>query len=892
MKKILRKILAISASVFLLTSFVACGEGEDEDDVSGPSNGGKPDTTVPADALEFVVNADSTNSDDTVLFVKYERSAAGANEGIKISDAQLKVWKNGKLVKTIKENELDFTTDSALDGYGETFSNFRSTHEPSDECTDKDDLKEYKLKPSIGVKVKAGDTIKVKLTKGTVTGPGASVVSLDNILIALIDKAEAVGYYKELSETKFIPLGSSSGSSGESTGEEVESWATDAIGDVVTFNVSKAALTKDLNKITLRYLRSAKSAKEKITLKDAVYYVQCNNGKIEKKTGDIKFALNPYGGCFDFGEDYKEGTPVTDAMRTASGKYTGNSLNELEVDANEYNFEIAYNPKQFAVGDVVKFQLVSAKVTGEGAAKINDIKKKIKAILVDGSENAGKESGVSPTGWYEELSDQLADVVYPRVIKDSAVIEAIDAPVVDAGLLEEPTDLDWSAGASVSATSFADVTGNKKIVITYTSNTENDYHKFKMMAGGSELFAGIATGFTIDLTSTGDDLHGCSFTNAPSSVEQTLAYQPHETEWTKIKASGFKLIGHGVKITKIEVADSDVDNPSGEIETPEPETPPASTAPTALSGITIPEGATVLYKASDAANSVFKDADIQTWWDNEGALAFKIEYTKIGDTEGVVKVTSEAGSCGAFALGEGKAVSIPAGQKLVISVYTANGVKFKPVAPNEEFSVTGKADWQLFEVSYTEAAELKQLGIVGNGKSGNSEHYIDAVYLVEDDNAGGNTGSDPVAPPAATADYSAKNLDVTTVTNTYSESSHGIQAKITVRTGDNLKGLAAGDKFTVVMKGTSTKAFVPQVYFMDNTAAGAYTNLGEWGDTINITTDAFEVTKEITLKKAPSSDDADAFMFVIDYDEKGAIADIENATITFSEFTITKKVSE
>ena|GEM_PF-3720932 len=324
----------------------------------------------------------------------------------------------------------------------------------------------------------------------------------------------------------------------------------------------------------------------------------------------------------------------------------------------------------------------------------------------------------------------------------------------------------------------------------------------------------------------------------------------------------------------------------------EPETPPASTVPTALSGITIPEGATVLYKASDAANSVFKDAEIQTWWDNKGALAFKIEYTKIGDTEGVVKVTSEAGSCGAFALGEGKTVSIPAGQKLVISVYTANGVIFKPVAPDKEFSVTGKADWQLFEVSYTEAAELKQLGIVGNGKSGNSEHYIDAVYLVEDDNAGGNTGSDPVAPPAATADYSAKNLDVTTVTNTYSESHHGIQAKMTVRTGDNLKGLAAGDKFTVVMKGTSTKAFVPQVYFMDNTAAGAYTNLGEWGDTINITTDAFEVTKEITLKKAPSSDDADAFMFVIDYDEKGASADIENATITFSEFKITKKVSE
>ena len=871
MKKILRKILAVSASLLLLSSFVSCGEGEDDDDKSGPvvpggsTGGGGSGGTSGADLWK--------NAEMLTEFANTEYEWAELKIDSEIA-SRLQV--GSKVIFEIEENagltKFRITRGWTKIGNGKIGDPNSTTPY-------------YKLD---GTKIKANEmTDNPETWENDASEPGTYYFVVDAAnLEALQGGFDIVGCFK------CVKIGITNLAAPVQP-EEIADFATDGIGDVVTFNVSKAALTKDHNKITLRYLRSAKSAKEKITLKDAVYYVQCNNGKIEKKTGDIKFALNPYGGCFDFGEDYKEGTPVTDAMRTASGKYTGNSLNEPEVDANEYNFEIAYNPKQFAVGDVVKFQLVSAKVTGEGAAKINDIKKKIKAILVDGSENAGKESGVSPTGWYEELTAQLADVVYPRVIKDSAVIEAVDAPVVDAGLLEEPTDLDWSAGASVSATSFADVTGNKKIVITYTSNTENDYHKFKMMAGGSELFAGIATGFTIDLTSTGDDLHGCSFTNAPSSVEQTLAYQPHETEWTKIKASGFKLIGHGVKITKIEVADSDVDNPSGEIETPEPETPPAvDSTPTALSGVTIPEGATVLYKASDAANSVFKDAEIQTWWDNEGALAFKIEYTKIGDTEGVVKVTSEAGSCGAFALGEGKTVSIPTGQKLVISVYTANGVIFKPVAPDKQFSVTGKADWQLFEVSYTEAAELKQLGIVGNGKSGNSEHYIDAVYLVEDDNAGGNTGSDPVTPPTATADYSAKNLDVTTVTNTYSESSHGIQAKITVRTGDNLKGLAAGDKFTVVMKGTSTKAFVPQVYFMDNTAAGAYTNLGEWGDTINITTDAFEVTKEITLKKAPSSDDADAFMFVIDYDEKGASADIENATITFSEFTITKKVSE
>ena len=723
MKKILRKILAVSASLLLLSSFVSCGEGEDDDDKSGP--------VVPGGSTGGGGNGGTSGAD---LWKNAEMLTDFANTEynwaeLKIdSEIASRLQVGSKVIFELEEN-AGYTKFRITRGWTKIGNG--KIGDPNSTTP------YYKLD---GTKIKANEmTDNPETWENDASEPGTYYFVVDAAnLSALKSGFDIVGCFK------CVKIGITNLAAPVQP-EEIADFATDGIGDVVTFNVSKAALTKDHNKITLRYLRSAKSAKEKITLKDAVYYVQCNNGKIEKKTGDIKFALNPYGGCFDFGEDYKEGTPVTDAMRTASGKYTGNSLNEPEVDANEYNFEIAYNPKQFAVGDVVKFQLVSAKVTGEGAAKINDIKKKIKAILVDGSENAGKESGVSPTGWYEELTAQLADVVYPRVIKDSAVIEAVDGPVIDAGLLDEPGDLDWSAGVAVSASKFADVTGNKKIVITYTSNKDNDYHKFKMMAG-TELYAGIATGFSIDLTAkNADDLHGCSFTNAPSADAQTMSYQPHETEWTKIKASGFKLIGHGVKITKIEVADSDVDNPSGEIETPEPETPPAATAPTALSGITIPEGATVLYKASDAANSVFKDADIQTWWDNEGALAFKIEYTKIGDTEGVVKVTSEAGSCGAFALGEGKTVSIPAGQKLVISIYTAKGVKIKPVDPNEEFSVTGKADWQLFEVSYTEAAELKQLGIVGNGKSGNSEHYIDAVYLVEDEGTGesGGSGSAP-----------------------------------------------------------------------------------------------------------------------------------------------------
>ncbi len=151
--------------------------------------------------------------------------------------------------------------------------------------------------------------------------------------------------------------------------------------------------------------------------------------------------------------------------------------------------------------------------------------------------------------------------------------------------------------------------------------------------------------------------------------------------------------------------------------------------------------------------------------------------------------------------------------------------------------------------------------------------------------------SDPETPVVVTKPEGTVK-EVTTVNNEYSTSNHGIQAKVAVRPDDKLNGLAVGDKITVVMKGVSTKDFTPQFYFMDNTAAGGYSNLWDWGDSAELKTTGFEVTKEITLKKAPTSDEADAFVFVIDYDEDGATADLENATIYFTEFSVTKEVAE
>lgn len=427
MKKI-AKAFAVFVAIALLGTAVSCNSSDDGSDpwakggpTPTPSPTPGPSGGVPKDALVFNVTADGGTAEDTVLFVKYDRSAKGADELVSISNAEFNIWKNDSLIKTYT------TIEFALDEYGDSFSG--TTVKP---ITDPADMKEYKVKLPIGGTVKKGDVIKVKLAKGTITGPGKAVVKPENILVALID-ITAPAYYKEIADKEYQPLGSAADSESGLSGtvEEVSAFATEAIGDKVTFNVTTASIgTK--NTITLRYLRSAKSAAEAITLKDAVYYVQYNDGKIYKAKGDIAFELNKYGACFE--EGFVEGKPITDAMRTASGKYKAGSteLSDPATDASEYTSKISY-AKQLKVGDKVTFQLVSAKVAGEGKAKINDIKKLVKAVLVDEDEDAGKASGMSPGGYYQELCAQLVTGVYPRVIKDDATIEAVEETPTPTG---------------------------------------------------------------------------------------------------------------------------------------------------------------------------------------------------------------------------------------------------------------------------------------------------------------------------------------------------------------------------------------------------------------------------------------------------------------------------
>lgn len=129
----------------------------------------------------------------------------------------------------------------------------------------------------------------------------------------------------------------------------------------------------------------------------------------------------------------------------------------------------------------------------------------------------------------------------------------------DSGLLSKAADLDWGTPVSVAGSSFASATDDSSIKITYVSNKDTaQCYKFKMMCGDgneNELFAGDATGFTIDKESVDnlDNLHGCGFDVAPSETPAVITYKPSTEEWAKIKAGEFRLIGNGAKITKIEL---------------------------------------------------------------------------------------------------------------------------------------------------------------------------------------------------------------------------------------------------------------------------------------------------------------------------------------------------
>lgn len=214
MKKLVRNLFAVIAATALVGSFASCADSDAEDPFAttstnansaggngGAGNGGGDNGNQGAQGagqakytnneITFPVTEASTNAEKTVLLVKYDRTAAGKAELIKVTNAGLKVWKNGKLIKTID------TIEFALDDYGASFSG------ATGQISDENDMKEYKVKLSIGDTVAVGDTIKVKLDEKAfieAIGKDAANVNPESVVVALVDIDPSVNYYKELCE--------------------------------------------------------------------------------------------------------------------------------------------------------------------------------------------------------------------------------------------------------------------------------------------------------------------------------------------------------------------------------------------------------------------------------------------------------------------------------------------------------------------------------------------------------------------------------------------------------------------------------------------------------------------------------------------------------------------
>lgn len=168
----------------------AKGQSAPEPTPGGEEKPGKPSgsgSLKEPKSLEFHVNANSTNAENTMIFVKYDRSAYGAEEEVKVTDAELNLYINDVKVKTY--NEIVFV----LDEYGAEITSRGPIEDPKA-------MKEYKAKLSVGKAVKSGETVKIELVKASVVKVGAASdkITLANLQFALIDTDESVKYYKEL----------------------------------------------------------------------------------------------------------------------------------------------------------------------------------------------------------------------------------------------------------------------------------------------------------------------------------------------------------------------------------------------------------------------------------------------------------------------------------------------------------------------------------------------------------------------------------------------------------------------------------------------------------------------------------------------------------------------
>lgn len=307
------------------------------------------------------------------------------------------------------------------------------------------------------------------------------------------------------------------------------------------FHVNADSTNAENTMIFVKYDRSAYGAEEEVKVTDAELNLYIDDVKV-KTYNEIVFALDEYG---------------------AEITSRGGSISDPKA-MKEYKAKLSVG-KAVKSGETVKIELVKASVVKVGAASDKITLANLQFALIDTDpsvkyykELAPNEEQFQNICTLEDLTTGEDTESKPEPTPTPGEEPTPEPEPEDSGLLSKAADLDWGTPVSVAGSSFASATDDSSIKITYVSNADNDYHKFKMMCGDgneNELFAGDATGFTIDKESVDnlDNLHGCGFGVEPSETPVVITYKPSPAEWTKIKDGEFRLIGHGAKITKIEL---------------------------------------------------------------------------------------------------------------------------------------------------------------------------------------------------------------------------------------------------------------------------------------------------------------------------------------------------
>ncbi|MCR5217700.1 hypothetical protein [Treponema sp.] len=254
MKKALNKIMTLAAMTAMVAGLTACsGSGEDENNSTSDPIG---------NLLEFPITTASAGTGDQVVFcLKYDKPTDDtSDESIKIKDAVMTATVNGVEVE-MSSSTLTF----ALDEYGAKFEESQN-------------LKEYKVKPSLNQTLSVGDTVTFQLISGEITGAGKNVVDLSSIVVALIDTNQNAGgvensYYAELSasEHEYQALLNSNAQASEEEEEVVDcglisSEATLDWGTAVSVSADKFATATAESKITVTYITDGTSDYQKFKM--------------------------------------------------------------------------------------------------------------------------------------------------------------------------------------------------------------------------------------------------------------------------------------------------------------------------------------------------------------------------------------------------------------------------------------------------------------------------------------------------------------------------------------------------------------------------------------------------------------------------------------------------